>query len=123
LNSIYVNLWGWVLLGFLLSALFAIGLALLLGSMIRSGQQITLWMLPVVFIFLVPAFFADEPNLAPGLKSFLDWLPSTAMSRVLGYSVSNEVLPASLLMNLGIILVSILLVYGLVIWRVRLSDQ
>jgi ABC-2 type transport system permease protein len=123
LNGIYVTIWGWVLLGFFLSALFAIGLALLLGSLVPSGQQLTLWMLPVVIIFIIPAFFADEPNLAPGLKSILAWLPSTALSNVLGYSVSDEVLPVSLLMNLAIVLVSILLVYGLVIWRLRQSDQ
>jgi ABC-2 type transport system permease protein len=123
LNRIYVIQWGWVILGFLLSAIFAIGLALLLGSLVPTGQLISLWMLPVVIIFLIPAFFADEPNLAPGLKSILKWLPSTALARVLGYSVSNQTYPASLWLNLGIVLVSILVVYGLVTWRIRQSDK
>jgi ABC-2 type transport system permease protein len=123
LNGIYITLWGWALLGFLITALFAIGLALLMGSLIRSPQQITLWMLPVVLVFVIPAFFADEPNLNAGLKSVLSWLPSTAFSRVLGFSVSNGAPIGMVTLNLAIALVSIILVYALVIWQVRRSDR
>ena len=123
LNGIYVTLWGWALLGFFLTALFAIGIALLMGSLIRSGQQITLWMLPAALVFVVPAFFADEPNLAAGLKSVLSWLPSTALAKVLSFSVSNGPPPDQLAFNLVIALVSIALVYWLVIWQVRRSDR
>ena len=123
LNGIYITLWGWALLGFLLTALFAIGLALLLGSLIRSPQQITLWMLPVALVFVVPAFFADEPNLAAGLKSILSWMPSTAIARVLVFSVSNGPPISSVIFNLSIALASIVLVYAIVIWQVRRTDR
>ncbi|MBE9475461.1 MAG: ABC transporter permease [Chloroflexi bacterium] len=123
LNGIYVTLWGWALLGFLLTALFAIGIALLMGSLIRSGLQISLWMLPVALVLVVPAFFADEPNLNAGLKSVLSWLPSTALVKVLYFSVSNGPPPGQLVFNLVIALVSIALVYALVIWLVRRSDR
>ena len=123
LNGIYVTLWGWALLGFLLTALFAIGIALLMGSLIRSGLQISLWMLPVALVLVVPAFFADEPNLNAGLKSVLSWLPSTALAKVLYFSVSNGPPPGQLVFNLVIALVSIALVYALVIWLVRRSDR
>jgi ABC-2 type transport system permease protein len=123
LNGIYVVNWGWALLGFLLSALFAIGLALLFGSLVPSGQQITLWMLPIILVFLIPGFFADEPNLAEGLKSVLSWFPSTALARILGFSVTNNVPIGSMVQNLVITLVSIVLVYAAVIWQVRRSDR
>lgn len=123
LNGIYVTMWGWALLGFLLTALFAIGIALLMGSLIRSGQQISLWMLPVALVFVVPAFFADEPNLTAGLKSVLSWLPSTALAKVLSFSVSNGPSAGQLVFNLFLALVSIALVYALVIWQIRRSDR
>jgi ABC-2 type transport system permease protein len=123
LNGIYVTLWGWALVGFLVTASFAIGLALLLGSVIRSPQQITLWMLPVVLVFVIPAFFADEPNLTAGLKSILAWLPSTAFARILVFSVSNGAPIGSVIFNLSIALASVVLVYALVIWQVRRADR
>ncbi len=123
LNRIYIFLWGWALLGFLLTALFAIGLALLMGSFIRNPQQISLWMLPVALVFVIPAFFADEPNLAAGLKSILSWLPSTAFARVLGFSVSNGAPINSVIFNLSFALVSIALVYALLIWHLRQADR
>jgi ABC-2 type transport system permease protein len=123
LNWIYITLWGWALLGFLITALFAIGLALLLGSLIRNPQQITLWILPIALVFVIPAFFADEPNLTASLKSILAWLPSTAIARVLSFSVSNDVPIGPMIMNLSIALISVVLVYSLVIWQLRRADR
>jgi ABC-2 type transport system permease protein len=123
LNGIYVTNWGWALLGFLISAIFVIGLALLFGSLVPSGQQITLWMLPVILVFLIPGFFADEPNLAEGLKAVLSWFPSTALARILGFSVTAEIQIGPMVKNLAIALVSITLIYAALIWQVRRSDR
>jgi len=123
LNGIYIIQWGWAVVGYLLTAFFFIGFALLLGSMIRSPQQVTLWMLPVVFVFIVPGFFVDEPNLTPAAKSVIAWLPSTALNRILGFSVSNGVDRSMLAFNLAIAAISILVVYALVIWQIRRSDR
>jgi ABC-2 type transport system permease protein len=123
LNGIYIIHWGWALLGFLFTALFAIGLALLLGSLIRSPQQVPLWILPVAFLFVVPGFFADEPNLAPNAKAVMDWLPGVAFNRILGFSVSDGAVGSVLGVNLVIALVAIIVVYALVIWQIKRSDR
>jgi ABC-type Na+ efflux pump permease subunit len=123
LNGIYVTFWGWALFGFLITAVFAIGLALLLGSMIRNPQHITLWMLPIVLVFVVPAFFADEPNLTETLKSILAWLPSTALAKVFTFSVSSGAPFNLVIANLAIALTSVILVYALVIWQLRRADR
>jgi len=123
LNGIYIIHWGWALLGFLLTALFAIGVSLLLGTLIRSPKQITLWMLPVAFLFIVPGFFADEPNLASGAKAVLDWLPGVALNRITGFSVSDGAVGSALGVNLAISIAAILVVYALVIWQIRRSDR
>jgi len=123
LNGIYIIHWGWALLGFLMTALFAIGLSLLLGTWIRSPKQITLWMLPVAFLFVVPGFFADEPNLAAGAKAVMDWLPGVALNRIMGFSVSDGAVGSVLGANLAIAIAAILVVYALVIWQIRRSDR
>jgi ABC-type Na+ efflux pump permease subunit len=123
LNGIYIISWGWALLGFLLAAIFAIGLALLLGTLIRSPQHVTLWMLPVALIFVVPGMFADEPNLTPAVKSVMNWLPSVAFNRILGFSVSDGAARSILLVNLVIAIAAILVVYALVVWQIRRADR
>jgi ABC-type Na+ efflux pump permease subunit len=123
LNGIYIINWGWAIVGFSVTALFAIGLALLLGALIRSPQQITLWMLPVALLFVVPGFFADEPNLTPAAKSVMDWLPGVAFNRIMGFSVSDGADSSMIGINLAIAFTSIVIVYALVIWQIRRSDR
>jgi len=123
LNGIYIINWGWAAAGFLLTALFAIGLALLLGTLVRSPQQITLWTLPIILVFLVPGFFADEPNLTPIAKSIFSWLPSVAINRIMGFSVSDGAVGSIIGINLAIAILSILVIYALVIWQIRRSDR
>lgn len=123
LNGIYIISWSWVLISFLLIAIFAIGLALLLGTLIRSPQQVSLWVLPVALLFVIPGFFADEPNLTAGAKAVMDWLPAVAFNRVLSYSVSNGNPFPALGTNLAIAFVSIIVVYALEIWLIRRSDR
>jgi ABC-2 type transport system permease protein len=123
LNGIYIINWGWALVSFLLIAIFAIGLALLLGTLIRSPQQVSLWVLPIAILFVIPGFFADEPNLTAGAKAVMDWLPAVAFNRVLSYSVSNGNSYPAMGTNLAIAIVSIIIVYALEIWLIRRSDR
>jgi ABC-2 type transport system permease protein len=123
LNGIYVTSWGWAAVGFLITALFAIGIALLIGSSISSGQQIRLWILPIALFLVVPAFFADEPNLTPVVKSVLSWIPTTAIARIIGFSVSNGTLNTALVINMAIAMISIAAIYLLVILQIRRLDR
>ena len=123
LNGIYIIHWGWALVGFILTSLLAIGIALLLGTLIRSPKQITLWILPVALLFVVPGFFTDEPNLTPAAKAVMNWLPSVAINRILGLSVSDGAAGSLVGLNLVIAVVAIVIVYTLVIWQIRRSDR
>lgn len=123
LNGVYIINWGWAMVGYVITAVFAIGLALFLGSLIRSQQQVTLWMLLVALLFVVPGLFADEPNLTPAARSVMDWLPSVAFNRILGFSVSDGADGSMIAINLAIALVSIVVIYALVIWQIRRSDR
>jgi len=123
LNWAYVVNWGLALVGFVCCALFSIGLALVMGSFIQSRQQLMIWMLPVIFVLIVPAFFSQEPNLAPGLKAVFSWLPTSAMVRVFQFSMSSSPPMGQLLANLAIAVVSTALVFAVVIWKVRQADR
>ncbi len=123
LNWAYVTHWGLALLAFLCTALFSIGIALLLGVFVRNPKQMTLWMFPIIIVLLVPAFFASEPNLAGNLKAIFSWLPTTALVEMTQFSFSTHAPLSQLLTNLAIALGSTAVVYALVVWKVRRSDR
>ena len=123
LNWAYITDWGLALLAFLGCAIFSIGLALALGSFIRSQKQMGIWMLPIMFVLIIPAFFSQEPNLAPGLKAVFSWLPTSAMVRIFQFSMSSSAPLDQLLTNLAVALGGIVLVFAAVVWKVRQSDR
>ena len=94
-----------------------------MGSFIQSQQHMRIWMFPVMFVLVIPAFFSQEPNLAPGLKAIFSWLPTSALVNIFRVSMSSHAPVNQLLTDLGIALVSTALVYGAVIWKVRQVDR
>jgi ABC-type Na+ efflux pump permease subunit len=123
LNWANVTNWSLATISFLLVSLFSVGLALVVGSIVKTAQQLSIWMIPIVVIFLIPGFFANEPFLAPSLKTIFKWIPTTAMIQLTKFSFSSSAPPAQLLTNLAIALVGIGLVYAVVVWQVRRSDR
>jgi ABC-2 type transport system permease protein len=123
LNWAYVTNWGLALLGFLLCALFSIGLALAVGSLARTPQQLAIWLAPLMIFLIVPSVFAGFSNLAPGLKAIFSWLPTTALAKMFQFSFSTGVTPAQLWTNLAIALGWTGLVFAVVVWKVRRSDR
>jgi ABC-type Na+ efflux pump permease subunit len=123
LNQAYVINWGLAILAFLLCALFNIGLALTVGSLARTPQQLAIWMVPVMVFLILPTVFAGVSDLAPGLKAIFSWLPTTALVNIIQYSFSSSAPVGQLLTNLAIVVVSTALVFTVVVWKVRRADR
>jgi ABC-2 type transport system permease protein len=123
LNWAYVTHWGLALLAFVCTALFSIGVALALGVFIKSPQQMRIWMFPLVAVLLVPAFFAQEPNLASNLKAIFSWIPTTALVEMTQFALSSHAPLSQLLTNLAIALGSTVLVFAVVIWKIQREDR
>jgi ABC-type Na+ efflux pump permease subunit len=123
LNWAYITNWGLALLAFLAYALLSIGVALVLGSFIKSPQQLSLWAIVFVVILIVPSLFYMEPNLKAGLRAILYWLPGSALATLFRFSCSAGIQPALLWQNLVVAAGCITVVFALVIWQVRRSDR
>jgi hypothetical protein len=76
-----------------------------------------------MFVLIIPAFFSQEPNLAPGLKAIFSWLPTSALVHVFQFAMSSHAPVDRLVLDLAIILVSTALVFAVVVWKVRRSDK
>jgi ABC-2 type transport system permease protein len=123
LNWIYITNWWLALLAFFCSALFSIGLALLAGSYVNSQQQMSFWMLPLIFVLIIPAFFSQEPNLAAGLKAVIDWIPTSAIVEIFQFAISNSAPMNQLLVDIAVSLGSTALIFAILAWKVRRSDR
>jgi ABC-2 type transport system permease protein len=123
LNWAYVTHWGLAILAFLCTALFSLGVALLLGVFVKSPLHVMVCMAPMMFLLIFPAFFAQESNLTSSLKTILNWLPTVALVKIVKLSLSSEIPLAQLLNNLAIALGSTVLIFAIVIWKVRRVDR
>jgi ABC-type Na+ efflux pump permease subunit len=123
LNWAYITNWGLALLGFLGIGLFSIGLALALGSFLKTPQKMMVWMAPVALFLIVPMVFADMVNLNPSLRVIFSYVPTTALMKIIRFSMSSSVPVGDLLTNLAVGLAGIALVYAVVVWMVRQSDR
>ena len=123
LFSMFIVHWGLALAAFMGYALFAIGVGLLVGSFIRSMKQLGLWMLALMLLLVVPPLFYMEQNLKAGIRAILTWFPTTALASLLRFSCSTGVSRAQVGLNVVIAIASIVVVFGLVIWKVRRSDR
>lgn len=123
LNQGYVVNWWLTLLAFFCTAIFSIGLALLFSGFVKNPLAIGIMVLPVIAVLILPALFQQEPFLAPGLRGIFGVVPTSAMVEIMGFSFSSHAPLQELVIDLGIIIVSIVVVYAGVIWQVRRSDR
>jgi len=123
LHWAYVTNWGLSLLGFLGCAMFSIGLALALGSFVQSQQHMRIWMVPILFLLIIPAFLGQEPNLSPGLREVFSWMPTSALVRIFQFSLSSSAPLEELLTDTAVALACTALLYGFVVWKLRRSDR
>jgi ABC-2 type transport system permease protein len=123
LNWASIVHWGLALIAFMGYALFAIGLALALGSLIQSIQQLSIWTLVLILFLVVPSVFFMEPAVKAGIRGILRWFPSAALASLFRFSCSAGVTAAQVWPNVAVAVASIAAVFGLVIWKVRQSDR
>jgi ABC-2 type transport system permease protein len=123
LNWAFIVHWGLALIAFMGYALFAIGLALVLGSWIKSIQQLAIWTLVLLPFLVVPSLFFMEPAVKAGIRGILRWFPSAALASLFRFSCSTGVTAAQVWPNVTVAVASIAALFGLVIWKVRRSDR
>lgn len=123
LFSPFIVSWPLALAAFLGYALFAIGLGLMVGSFIKSMKQLGIWMVVLMLFLVIPPLFYMEQNLKSGIRAVLTWFPSSALASLFRFSCSTGATAAQILPNLAIAIVSIVVVFGVVIWKVRRSDR
>ena len=117
--------WEIAALAFLLGAVFAVAVGLLMGILSENPTTINLWMGLLLLLLVVPMLLVElaSAKLPALVQAILPWTPSVAMAKLVGFSMVGAVPAADIWSNAGILAVESLVVYALVVWRVRRSDR
>jgi ABC-2 type transport system permease protein len=116
--------WGVVVVFVAAGGIFSVAVGLVLGSFYEKPQD-TAGLMTVLSVVLIGAILVKMIGMKspPLVEGILPWVPSVALAE-LCRSVFTESVPQALIAsNVGIILVVSLVLYALVVWKIRRSDR
>jgi ABC-2 type transport system permease protein len=116
--------WPLLLLGIFLGAAFSVSVGLLMGALIENPATLNLWMVVVMLVMLLPTTLGSisGSRLPEWLKTILYWFPSWIMNRTFSYSMAVNMPWMDVARDMLVLLGIVLLLLGLVIWRIRHSE-
>jgi ABC-2 type transport system permease protein len=116
--------WDMVLVFVIGSGIFSVAVGLLLGSLFDKQQDMVGWMTAIVLFLvgatLIKALGVELPHL---VSSILTWVPSVALAVIYRAALSETISAVQIWSNFGIVLTVSLLLYGIVIYKIKRSDR
>ena len=124
-NTRWIAHWEIATLAFLLGAAFAVAAGLLMGIVSENPTTVNLWVGLLLMLLLVPMLLEElvSAKLPSILQTILSWMPSVAMGKLIGLSMSGVVPALDVWSNVGVLAIESFVFYALVIWCVRRSDR
>ena len=106
------------------SGLFSVAVGLVLGSFFDRQQEIGGWIMVLLVIFIA-AMFVEllDLQLPAIIKAIIPWAPSVALGKIFIASFSVGAPMDQIMWNLFSVLVLALLLYAVVIWKIRRYDK
>ncbi len=124
-NAKLIVHWEVVILAALLGAAFAVAVGLLMGALFDTPATLGLWTGLLAIVLVVPTVFGFLTNAkVPAIvQTVIPWIPSVALSKLLTLSMAGNFPAAALWTNTVALLGAALIVYVIVVWRVRRADR
>jgi len=115
LNHGWMGNWPMTILAVVLGALFMVGVGLLMGSMFQTTMQVNTWSSIFLLLLLLPTWFTVI-QIPPAVNFVVRLIPTYYLADLVNQSLSNTVTLSAGGIDLGVLLASLILIYGLVIW-------
>ena len=124
-NQYLVVHWGVALLAALLGTALAVAIGLLVGIISDSPTTVGLWGSLVIFAMLVLTLVGSYAGIdwPVFIDTLFDYLPTSALVEMFGFSLAGEIPLLQVWANTAALLAAVLIVLGLVGWRLRLTDR
>jgi ABC-type transport system involved in multi-copper enzyme maturation permease subunit len=109
----------------LLASAFAVAVGLLLGLLFENAASMGLWtgLLTIVLVVAPLLQIMGTGKLPVALLTVISWLPSTAIYNLTLLALLGEVPMDTVLQGLLLLVSTTLVLYGLIIWRIRQMDR
>jgi ABC-2 type transport system permease protein len=122
--------WNWVvhwevaLLFVLGIGVFSVGVGLVLGSFFERQQDV-IGLTMVLLVFFIGALFVDMLSLdiPVVVQGMLPWVPSVALAEIIRFVFLESTSWNQVWKNMGSVLGISILLYGVVVWKVRQLDR
>ena len=116
--------WGLAILFVIGAGLFSVAVGLVLGSFFERQQEIGGWIMGLLVVFIA-AMFVDmlELQLPVVIQSIIPFVPSVALGEVFIAAFSVGIPITQTIWNLVCVLTISLLLYTIVIWKIRGHDK
>jgi ABC-2 type transport system permease protein len=124
LNHTLVANWTLAIFTALIGILFSTSVGLFLGSIFEVKQQLTLWGFMLINLLGIPMFLSMMVDIIPaGIMAVINFIPTVALMRIFQASFSKGISLNVIGLELIIVLGATLIVFGVVTWVVRRSNQ
>jgi len=125
LNRFLVVNWGVALMAVLFGGAFAVMVGLLIGVVSDNPTTVGMWgailLIGLIGLTMLSAF--TNINWPPLVLTLIGFLPTVAMAELLGFSMAAEFPISQMWVNMAALLSATLIVFGLLAWRLRLTDR
>jgi ABC-2 type transport system permease protein len=124
-NQYLVVHWGVALLAALLGAALAVAIGLLVGIISDSPTTVGLWGSLIILVMLALTLVGSYAGIdwPVFIDILFEYLPTSALVEMFGFSLAGEIPLLQVWANSAALLAAVLLVLGLVGWRLRLTDR
>lgn len=116
--------WGPVILFVISSGVFSVAAGLVLGSLFHKQQDMVGWITAILLLLvgaaLIIALGIEMPSIVRGI---LTWVPSVALAEIYRAALSETYSSISIWSNFGMVLAVSVLLYAVVIIRLRQFDR
>lgn len=112
-------------LAVLLGGGFAVLTGLLLGLLVDNQASLGMWMSLLAVLLIGPAVALSfgGSRIPENINTILAWTPGAACNELIRIAMCGEVPAALAGRDAAVLAVSMLLVFGLIVWRVRRMDR
>jgi ABC-type Na+ efflux pump permease subunit len=121
LNQGWKGNWPVTILAVVLGALFMVAMGLLMGSVFKTVMQVNTWASVVLMIILLPTMFTVI-QIPPAVNFVVRLIPTYYLADLLNRSLGGGAVQSAVITDLGVLLGSLILTYGLVIWILRRQE-
>jgi ABC-type multidrug transport system permease subunit len=121
LNRGWMGDWPVTFLAVFVGALFLVAVGLLMGSVFQTMMQVNTWSSIIMLIILSPTWFTVF-QLPAALNTFVQIIPTYYLADLLNRSLSGNLAWSPVATDFGVLLGSLILTFGLVIWILRRQE-